>query len=323
VAEWSNAAVSKAVVLLVGTQGSNPCLTALFRNPRLHVDRAHPPIQKCLNHCVDTAKPTWIQRHAGRFSGAGMGGSNLHEGCMYLLSDMSWEEVKEYLEHDDRVIIALGSMEEHGRHLGLGTDLREGEAIAVGTGEVSGVAVAPTLNYGMALTQMGFPGTLSLRPATLMAVIEDLLRAFYHHGFRRIFVVNGHGGNTASFYDALQTVAVDLPDLRVKHFAWWTDAEAYGVVKEMTGEQHGSHAGAAETSFMQAIRPGAVKLERLTGKDAPIQPSREVTTIHNFRQLYPDGIMGYHPTKASPEAGLALLNKSVEICSHELENWDE
>jgi creatinine amidohydrolase len=238
-----------------------------------------------------------------------------------LLAEMSWKEVEEYLAHDDRVILALGSMEEHGPHLGLGTDLIEGESIAFGTGEASGVVVAPTLNYGQAHAQMGFPGTLSLRPTTLIAVLEDLFRALYRHGFRRIFIVNGHGGNTAPFWCATQAISEELPGLRFKHFAWWTDAEAYKVGMDMTGEQHGSHAAAVETSFMMAVRPNAVKLERLTGHDAPIVASREVATVQNFRRLYPDGIMGYHPKTASPEAGHALLKKCVEICSRELANW--
>jgi creatinine amidohydrolase len=241
---------------------------------------------------------------------------------MKQMIEMSWEEIKEYLAHDDRALIALGSVEEHGRHLGLGTDMLESDAIAKGTSTTTGVVMAPTLPYGMCLPQMAFPGSLSLRPATLNIVIEDLFRAFYHHGFRRIFIVNGHGGNVASIYYAIQNVADSLPGLRVKVFSWWTDAEAYKVVVDMTGEQHGSHAGAAETSFMMAICPQGVKMERLTGKDAPIKPSREVPTIQDFAKLYPDGIMGYHPTKASKEAGEALLAKSVEICSRELENWN-
>jgi creatinine amidohydrolase len=241
----------------------------------------------------------------------------------HSLADLSWEETQEYLTHDDRVILPLGSTEEHGRHLGLGTDCAEAEAIAHGTSEATGVAVAPTLNYGMAHAQMAFPGTLSLRPMTLIAVLEDLFRALYRHGFRRILVVNGHGGNRAPLSDAVQQVAHDLAGLRVKVFEWWLDAEAYRIVTDMTGEQGGSHAAAGETSFMLAVRPRAVKLERLTGRDAPIQPSREMTTVQNFAQQYPDGIMGLHPHHASREAGEALLKKSVEICARELTDWPD
>lgn len=238
-----------------------------------------------------------------------------------LLAEMSWEQVKEYLARDDRIIIPLGSTEEHGRPLGLGTDSFEAEAIARGAGEATGVIVAPTLHYGMALAQMGFPGTVSLRPTTLIAVLEDILRSLYRHGFRRVLVVNGHGGNAASLASAVQMVTQDAPGLRVKTFEWWTDAEAYRVVIEMLGEQVGSHASPGETALMLAICPRAVDLSRLTGRDAPVKPSREMTTVQNFAQKYPDGIMGLDPRRATREVGEALLKKSIEICAREVEVW--
>lgn len=240
-----------------------------------------------------------------------------------LLAEMSWEQVKEYLARDDRIIIPLGSTEEHGRHLGLGTDSFEAEAIARGVGEVASVIVAPALNYGMALAQMGFPGTISLRPTTLIAVLEDILRSLYRHGFRRVLVVNGHGGNAASLASAVQMVTQDAPGLRVKTFEWWTDAEAYRVVIERLGEQVGSHASPGETALMLAICPRAVDLTRLTGHDAPVKPSREMTTIQNFAHKYPDGIMGRNPHNATREVGEALLKKSIEICAREIEVWSD
>jgi creatinine amidohydrolase len=240
---------------------------------------------------------------------------------MNLMANMSWEELKEYLDHDDRVILPLGVTEAHGRHLGLGTDFIEAEAIAHAAGEATGVAVAPTLNYGQALALMGFPGTLSLRPTTLIAVLEDLFHALHHHGFRRILVVNGHGGNIAALSSAVQTAAMELPGLHVKIFEWWKDAEAYPVVTDRMGEQAGSHASAGETAFMLAVRPSAVKLHRLTGRDAPVKPSREMTTVQMFAQEYPDAVMGLHPRTATREAGEALLIKCVEICSRELLDW--
>ena len=240
---------------------------------------------------------------------------------MNLLEQMSWEEVKDYLAHDDRVILALGATEQHGRHLGLGTDSIEAEAIAVNTGEATGVAVAPVVKYGVSMQLMSFSGTITLRPVTLMAVVEDILRSLYQHGFRRVLVVNGHGGNTASLSSAIENVASDLSGLRIKHFAWWTDPESNRVVTETMGEQKGSHAAAGETAFMLAIRPVAVKMHRLTGNDAAVTPSREVTTAQTFAQKYPDGIMGLNPANATREAGEALLKKCIEICARELENW--
>jgi len=181
--------------------------------------------------------------------------------------------------------------------------------------------VAPTPNYSMSHMLLGFSGTLSLRPTTLIAVLEDLFRSLYRHGFRRMLVVNGHGGNTAALGSALHLVAEDLPDLRAKTFEWWTDQESYRVVIDSLGPQVGSHASLGETAFMLAVRPSAVKMNRLTGRDAPVQPSRDFTTMRTFAEKYPDGIMGLDPHHATREAGEALLRKSIEICARELEEW--
>lgn len=236
---------------------------------------------------------------------------------MNLLSNLSWTEVKDYLKYDNRILLPLGATEEHGPHLGLGTDFYEAEAIAHETSKATGVIVAPTLNYGMSLSMMEFPGTLSLRPKTLMAVLEDILLSIHRHGFHRVMIVNGHGGNTASILSAIYA----FPDLSVKLFEWWKDAKVCGVVKETMGEQAGTHASSGETALMLSIRPDAVKMNNLTGIDAPVKNTLEMLTVQNFTQHYPDGIIGLNPGKATPEAGEAVLKKSIEICVRELEGW--
>ncbi len=240
---------------------------------------------------------------------------------MNRLAEMSWVEIEEYLKHDDRVILPLGATEQHGRHLGVGTDHLEAEAIALGTGEKTNVAVAPTLNYGMSHQHLSFTGTMSLRPTTLVAVIEDLFRALYRHGFRRVLVVNGHGGNEASLASAVHLVSDDLRDLRTKTFQWWTDQESYRVIIDMLGPQQGSHASPGETAFMLAICPNGVKKNLLSGRDFPVKPARDLVNAKLFRERYPDGIMGLNPVNATAEAGKALLGKSVEICARELAEW--
>ena len=110
----------------------------------------------------------------------------------YLLAEMGWPDVAAYLESDDRIILPIGSTEQHGRHLPLSTDILVPTELARHLGERTGVLVAPPLPYGMSLHHLGFPGSLSLRPETLAHVLEDLLRSLYCHGFRRVFVLNGH-----------------------------------------------------------------------------------------------------------------------------------
>jgi creatinine amidohydrolase len=238
-----------------------------------------------------------------------------------LLADMSWDEAKEYLAHDDRLIFPIGATEQHGRHLGLGCDHQIAEAIAQAAGERTNVAVAPTFAYGMSLHHMQFAGTLSLRPATLTVALEDIFRTAYQHGFRRILVVNGHGGNTASIDSALAVVTNELDGLRVKQFEWWKESVILKLMNEYAGPQRGTHSSPGETAFHMVARPQAVKMERAPKRDAPVQATREFHSAQMFASKYPDGVMGLEPSTATRELGEKLMEQSVQYCVEEIENW--
>jgi creatinine amidohydrolase len=238
-----------------------------------------------------------------------------------LLADMSWDEAQEYLGRENRLILPMGATEQHGRHLGLGCDFQIAEKVAALAGEQANVAVAPTLTYGMSLHHMKFAGTLSLRPATLIAVLEDVLRTAYAHGFRRVLIVNGHGGNTAALDSALAVVANEATDLRVKVFEWWKEPEILKMADEIAGPQRGTHSSPIETAFMMVARPNAVKMERAPKRDAPVERSREFLSASLFAAQYPDGVMGLDPAGGTLELGSRLLEKSVETCVHEIATW--
>ncbi len=239
-----------------------------------------------------------------------------------LLADLSWEEIQEYLAHEDRLIFSLGATEQHGRHLGLGCDYLLADAIATETGARTGIAVAPPLAYGMSHHHLKFAGTLSLRPVTLIAVLEDLLRSMYRHGFRRVLIVNGHGGNAAAISSALQVVTNELDGLRVKEFTWWTEPVILKMVDDYAGPQQGTHSSPVETAFMLGVRPQGVKMERAVRRDARVVPSREFMSASQFAAHYPDGVMGLDPTPGTAELGQQLLAQSVEICVNEIQRWD-
>jgi creatinine amidohydrolase len=238
-----------------------------------------------------------------------------------ILSDHSWEECQEYLLHDNRAILPIGATEAHGRQLGLGCDFMLAEAIARAAGDRTGVMVAPVLGYGMSHQLTGFSGTLTLAPETLIRVLEDLLRSLYRHGFRRVLVVNGHGGNDAALRSASVVVTSEAADLRVKATAWWTEPAIQRLVDEAAGVQRGTHAAVNETAFLMAVRPEAVKIERTAKRDSPVVPSRELIGPQTFALTYPDGVMGLDPSNATPDLGRRIFNIATEICVQELEAW--
>lgn len=237
------------------------------------------------------------------------------------LSTLSWDECRDYLARDDRVILPIGATEEHGRHLGLGCDYIIAEAIAREVGERTGVAVAPVLAYGMSHALMQFPGTLSLAPETLIAVLKDLIRSLYRHGFRRVLIVNGHGGNQASIHSAAAGLFTEFAELRIKSFEWWLKPDIANIVDEELGAQRGTHASNHETAFLMAVQPEGVKMERVARRDAAVEPSVEFDSSRRFAEKYPDGVMGLEPSRATVELGRVLLERSVAYCAREVENW--
>jgi len=108
--------------------------------------------------------------------------------------DTNWMQIEEYLEHDDRIVLPTGSTEQHG-YLSLGTDALCAERVAVDAAEPLGVPVLPVLPFGMAPYFTAYPGSMSLRLSTYIEVLRDLLDCLEMQGFRRIAVINGHGGN--------------------------------------------------------------------------------------------------------------------------------
>jgi creatinine amidohydrolase len=118
----------------------------------------------------------------------------------------TWPEVEAYLERSTGIIQPIGSTEQHGPTGFIGTDAICPELIAERIGGELDVLVAPTINVGMAQHHLGFPGSASLRPSTLIAVVGDIVKSFARHGFDRFFFINGHGGNMPSVQAAFSEI---------------------------------------------------------------------------------------------------------------------
>jgi creatinine amidohydrolase len=145
-------------------------------------------------------------------------GNSINGGSMRL-ADLNWFDVESYLQHDDRVILVIGSCEQHG-YLSLLTDTKIPMAIADAASQRMNVLVAPEISFGASPYFLAYPGTISLRIATLLDLVEDVVRSLYRHGFHKILIINGHGGNDpvrARMYELKNVLA----GLRVAWFSWW------------------------------------------------------------------------------------------------------
>ncbi len=215
------------------------------------------------------------------------------------LEDLNWMDVEKYLEREDRLILVIGATEQHG-YLSLLTDIRVPLALADAASQATGVLVAPPLNFGVSTYFLAYPGTLSLRGSTLAAALEDIVRSAYGYGFRRILVLNGHGGNTPA-RSHLGEVNNSLPDLRLNWYDWWLSHSV-----EAVAVKHGlkpSHANWLE-AFSFTIVSDLPKEDKAPPKvPSPIMDSRTA------RQVYGDGSFG-GPYQASED----VMNEMFSAC---------
>lgn len=147
------------------------------------------------------------------------------------IADMNWMQVEACVKRDDRCVLPIGSVEQHA-YLSLCVDMILAEKVSVDAAEPLGVPVYPAIPYGITPYFADFPGTVTLKVATYVALVGDILDSLYHAGFRRIVLVNGHGGNgpVAGF---LQEWAGQHRDARLKFHEWWKAPRTWAKVQEI------------------------------------------------------------------------------------------
>ncbi len=154
------------------------------------------------------------------------------------LWDRNWMQVEAYLREDDRVLVPLGSTEQHG-YLSLGVDALLCERAAVEAAEPEGVPVLPALPFGLTPTFTAYPGTINLRMTTYLALVRDVLDALRDQGFRRILLVNGHGGNAPAAGLAQEWVG-EHPECQVLFHGWLIEPEIWGLAGSIDEVGHAS-----------------------------------------------------------------------------------
>ncbi|MBE7382806.1 MAG: creatininase family protein [Leptolyngbya sp. SIO1E4] len=239
----------------------------------------------------------------------------------------TWPEVETYLQTSKGIIFPIGSTEQHGPTGLIGTDAICAETLAQGVGEETGALVGPTINVGMALHHTAFPGSISLRPSTLIALIQDYVKPLAKHGFERFFFINGHGGNMATLKAAFAETYALLADLNVANAArvrcklanWFMCRSVYTLAKELYDNQEGSHATPSEVALTQFAYPNHIKQAELRPEIAPA--GYPIYSAADFRNHYPDGRMGSNPALATPEHGKQFYDAAVKELSGDYFNF--
>jgi creatinine amidohydrolase len=194
------------------------------------------------------------------------------------VSDTNWQQIEAYLKTDDRAILPLGSTEQHAQ-LSLSVDSILSEKIAVDAAEPLGIPVFPVVAYGVTPYFLAYPGTISLRIETYVRIVRDILDGLKHQGFKRILIVNGHGGNQPAGSLAIEWMA-DNPGVAVKFHNWWNAPQTFAKVQEI--DTVASHA-----SWMENF-----PWTRLPGTTLPTQ-QKPMIDLARMRVMGPDAVKAY------------------------------
>lgn len=236
-----------------------------------------------------------------------------------LISEMSWSEFRDVMATNDLVIIPVGSIEEHGPHNPLGTDMLIARATAKEIGLKAHAPVAPVMPIGNARNLAAFPGTATIPPELLRQVMVQLCEAYILHGAKRFLFINGHGGNTAT----LKQVAADL---YAEHGAISTQTEWWLTLPHISEFPCNDHGGQYETSMMLAIREELVDMtkartvprkdltDRLAFADGLEFRGVKLPVPMSLDRLTPLGNYGAPAEKADRETGLKMFDIYVDYC---------
>ena len=145
--------------------------------------------------------------------------------------ELNWMQVEEYLRRDDRVVLPVGSTEQHG-YLSLETDNILAERVSAEAAEPLGVLVLPVVPYGLTPSFAAYPGSPSLRLGTYVALLRDLLDSLHGQGFRRFLLVNGHGGNLPAG-SLVREWAGEHPDAQAIFHSWWSSERVQAAAREV------------------------------------------------------------------------------------------
>ncbi|MEZ4562209.1 MAG: creatininase family protein [Thermomicrobiales bacterium] len=184
-----------------------------------------------------------------------------------LLADLSSPETAELLPGLDLVLIPVGAHEQHGPNSAVSTDTVSAEALCQAAAALAGphVAVAPAIPWGISWHHMRFPGTITLRPETLTAIMEDIVASLHAHGVQCFLFVNGHGGNSAVIATACEGIKQFTgADVVAAIFGYALIAEEARKRLPASGIGHG---GADEAALVMAVTPWRGKPDAATGPD--------------------------------------------------------
>lgn len=240
---------------------------------------------------------------------------------IFRYGELSWPQVKEAAAAGKVAVVPVATIEDHGLHLPIDTDVRLCVAVCERAVEQAAdrAVLVPPINHGYSPHHMDFPGPITIGAETFIRYGLDVCRSLAHHGFRRILIVNGHGSN-APFVDIIARLAVVETGVLAAAVSYWAAPgvrDAAEKLRESDAIGGMNHACEFETSIYLALRPDLVDMSKAQRElsHAPTQNywtdlvagDGPLVMMEHWSALSDSGVMG-DPTKATAEKGRVLLD---------------
>ena len=215
-------------------------------------------------------------------------------------------ESAEQIARSDAIILPFGATEQHGPHLAMGVDTDIVYHVALGVSAVTGIAVAPPLAFGVSASHGSFPGTVGIRPETMIALVEDLVAMLHATGIRQFVLLNGHAWNHGVLDVSAEKLRVRFDDARVRSLAYATAYPGPEIDGRCDKGRSLMHANYFETSVMLHIHPEAVHMER-----AVSQQDRDSFWDYRTDQVSRSGVWGRDIDQATAENGAREVERLI------------
>jgi len=244
----------------------------------------------------------------------------------YILTEMSWPEVKEALKTVRVAVIPVGAHEQHGPNLAESCDAVRATEFCRLLAErmYPKILVTPTVNMGISFHHLPFPGTISLRPEILIGIIRDIAYSLQLHGLKKFFIVNAHGGNQDTLGVAVTTISQELG----VEMAWtqYTNFSQEAIARHVKSEMFG-HSCEREVSEALYLAPHIIKKDKLEKGKIKGMPYKYATASgrplgvsYTFDQVTENGALG-DATKATYEAGKDICEEALGKIAEFLEDY--
>jgi creatinine amidohydrolase len=238
------------------------------------------------------------------------------------LAEFTWVEFEKNVKSGrvKKILLPMGSLEQHGPHLPLSTDTIIADYVAAAVSKVCPECyLIPTVGFGSSLEHLGFPGTLSLETETVTAIITDIVASLLKSGLKKIFIINGHGGNRATIDSTLMKVKYSYPEVQAYCFTIIDMVNEKYAKLRRSKRKHVGHADELETSMMLAINSSLVDRRKVTAEEPTLpkgvsfehEDMAKVSFGWRARDLTKTGTIG-DPSSADAATGRALLNYAVQ-----------